>query len=72
MKKSKLRWATAHLHKGKESMLVKLTTGPNWGGGKEFKGKVVEAWLDDGRYYDDDGGFFCIGDRSWVVLNGVS
>ncbi|MEE8207356.1 MAG: hypothetical protein V3T88_00150 [Nitrosomonadaceae bacterium] len=48
--------------------LYKLTPGGGWHGGKELVGKEFDAVLVDGRYYDEDGGMFIMGDDYWVLV----
>jgi hypothetical protein len=68
MKRYNKRWAGVHKHKGMKAMLVKITTGSNWGGDPELRGTTHLVLVEDGRWYDDDGGFYVQGDRSWVLV----
>ena len=49
-------------------VLHDLTPGSLWHGDKEFIGKVQQAVLVDGSYYDAEGGKFCMGEGSWVLV----
>lgn len=50
-----------------------ITTGPKWGGGEDYIGRIVFVTLTNGKYFDagdvkDDDGWYCMGKSSWVVI----
>lgn len=55
----------------KDQMIHKMTPSASWHGGKEFIGKVQMAVLVDGRYLDDEGGIFVVGEGHWEVVEEV-
>ncbi len=48
--------------------LYKLTPGKDWRGAKRPQGSIELAVLVDGKYCDEEGGKFCMGDGSWVLV----
>ena len=54
------------MFKGRD--IVYVTTSTTWHGGKEFIGRVEAAVLVDGRYYDEEGGRFVMGEGHWELV----
>lgn len=67
MLKSKKRLGSPSLHYD-GAMIVKVTPSATWHGGKEFIGTKEAAVLIDGKYYDEDGGMFVMGDGHWELV----
>lgn len=54
------------MFKGRE--LVLLTPSLSWHGAKDYIGKKQQAVLIDGKYYDEDGGMFVMGEGHWELV----
>ena len=48
--------------------LHRLNPGKGWHGGKGMQGKEYDAVLQDGKYYDEEGGMFIMGEDYWVLV----
>ena len=54
-------------NKGEE--IVYVTTSTTWHGGRAFVGRVEAAVLVEGRYYDEDGDMFVMGEGHWELVD---
>lgn len=48
--------------------VVYVTPSTTWHGDKEYIGTKEAAILIDGRYYDEDGGMFVMGEGHWELV----